>query len=65
MGGRSCKLWRVLDSVIPAGVLSPEAGDTVQNCFGLLVGSADRCGLAIPPDNVGGASLGIMLGGLK
>ena len=49
MGGRSCKLWRVLDPVIPSGVLGPEAGDTVWNCFRPLVDSADRCGLAIPP----------------
>ena len=51
--------------MIPAGVLSPEAGDAVQKCFEPLVGSADQCGLTIPPDNVGGALLGIMLGRLK
>ena len=65
MGGRSCKPKRVLDPVTPAGVLGPEAGDAVIGNLGPPVGSADRCGLAIPPDNKGGASLGITLGGLK
>ena len=65
MGGRSCKSKRVLDPVIPVGVLGPEAGDTVIGNLGPLVGSADRHGLAIPPDNKGGASLGMTLGRLK
>ena len=34
MGGRSCKPSGVLDPVIPAGVLGPEAGDVVRNSFG-------------------------------
>ena len=65
MGGRSCKPNRVLDPVIPAGVLGPEAGDAVIRNLGLPVGGADRRGLAVPPDNKGGASLGVTLGGLK
>ena len=65
MGGRSCKPKRVLDPVTPAGVLGPKAGDAVICILGPPVGSADRCGLAVPPDNEGGASLGMTLGGLK
>ena len=65
MGGKSCESKRVLDPVAPAGVLGPEAGDAVIGSLGPPVGSADRRGLAIPPDNEGGASLGITLGGLK
>ena len=62
MGGRSCKPWRVLDPVIPSGVLGPEAGDTVWNCFRPPVDSADRPRTSY---DKGGALLGIVLGGLK